>query len=193
MPNTFSNIVKWLFATVAVLVLAEGNYAFSQQNISGPVINAYTKVVTVGANSVTVSDVSAFAANDTVLLIQMAGVVITAAPTTGQGLWQSQLGSPGRYEFLIISSINSGTKTITFTQPSLSNTYDPEGKVQLIHVPSYNDATVISSLTCAPWDSSGCTGGVLAIIAKRKLTLNSSLSVNEKGFKGGLATQGPGI
>ncbi|HPT11723.1 MAG TPA: gliding motility-associated C-terminal domain-containing protein [Bacteroidales bacterium] len=196
MSSTFSNIVKWLFATVAVFVLTEGNYAFSQRNISGPVINAYTKVTAVGSNSVTGSDVSAFAANDTVLLIQMAGVVITANPlnpSTDVGELQDTLGSPGKYEFLIISSINSGTKTITFTQPSLSNTYDPEGKVQLIRVPSYNDATVTSTLTCAPWDSSACTGGVLAIMVKRKLTLNATINVSEKGFKGGLSTQGPGI
>jgi hypothetical protein len=193
MPNNFPNIFKWLFATIAVFTLMGVNEAYSQQNITGPVVNNYVKVVSVGINSVTVSDVSAFAVNDTVLLIQMAGVVITANPASGQGLYQSQLGSPGKYEFLIIASVNTGTKTITFTQPSLSNSYDPKGKVQLVRVPSYNDVTVTSALTCAPWDSSECTGGVLAFISKRKLTLNSSLNVNEKGFKGGIATQGPGV
>jgi|WetSurMetagenome_2_1015567.scaffolds.fasta_scaffold02928_5 hypothetical protein len=193
MSNRFSNIIKGLSAAVAVFVLTGGNYTFSQQNITGPIVNAYTKVVSVGTNSVTVSDASAFAVNDTVLLIQMAGVVILADPSTDTGDLQTKLGSPGRYEFLIISSVNSGTKTITFTQPSLSNSYDPAGRVQLIRVPTYNDATVTSSLTCAQWDSSSCTGGVLAIISKHKLTLNASLNVTSKGFKGGASTQGPGV
>jgi hypothetical protein len=193
MSKRFSNIIRGVSAAVAVFVLTGGNYTFSQQNISGPIVNAYTKVVSVSTNSVTVSDVSSFAVNDTVLLIQMAGVVISADPSAGKGEIQNKLGSPGKYEFLIVSSINTVSKSITFTQPSLSNLYDPDGFVQLVRVPTYREAIVTSGLTCDPWNSTTGTGGILAFIAKRKLTLNASLDVSEKGFKGGISTQGPGV
>ena len=184
-------ILKVFAVAFAIIPLLSGNQTYAQQNISGE-INQYAKVTSVGTNSVVVDDASAFTPNDTVLLIQMAGVIITANPSTGYGDYHDKLGSPGKYEFLTVAGVNTGTNTITFKETSLANTYDPKGRVQLVKVRSYSEARVSSVLICAPWDSVYGKGGVLALMVRRKLVLNADIDVSGKGFKGGIAAMSPG-
>lgn len=186
MQTKLSDIPKLLISGVIFLSFAVSEPLFSQSDISGS-INQYRKVVAVGTNNVTVTDVTPFAAADTVILMQMGGAIVTS---TDNGQLQAYIGSPGAYEFLIILSVN--INTVTFTQ-NIDSTYNVEGLVQLITVPSYNSAVVSSALTCQPWESSTGTGGVLAFIVKRRLTLNASVSADGKGFKGGAVSQGSGI
>ncbi len=181
-----SDITKYFLSGLLIFWISGTLPAFSQENISG-VINQYSKVTSVGSNNVIVANPALFAANDTVLLIQMCGGIVYESGTPGQLL--DTIGAPGSYEFLIVSSVVSNT--VSFTQ-TLKYSYSIKGRLQLIKVPSYKSANVTSALTCAAWDSTSGTGGVLAFIVKRQLTLNANIDVSGKGFRGGAVSQGLG-
>jgi gliding motility-associated-like protein len=173
---------------------------FSQiKNLSGN-INNYGKVTSFGSAWVILSDVgvnagqfSKFEAGDTVLLIQMKGVRTYVSESISHGNYEGPIGNPGQHEFLIIESLESGTKKITFRNNISHTTFSTEGALQIVKVPTYNEAIVDSTLTCEPWDSTKKTGGVLAAIIGRTLTLNDSVSVTGKGFLGGDTAKGKGI
>jgi gliding motility-associated-like protein len=164
---------------------------FSQDRKISGIINEYKSVAAIGPglNNITLSDVSNIAAEDTVLLIQMKGAIILEA-----GGFREPVGAPGSYEFLIVQSVDIGTRVVVFTNPIL-NSYDIKGLVQLVTVPSYTSATVKGTLTCQPWDSISKTGGVLTMIVGRTLSLNANIDVAGKGFFGGAVppTASPGI
>ena len=174
------------------MVLAHSVTLFAQTSISGVVNTTASRVNAVAATSVTVENRSGFAVGDYVLLIQMKGALIRLEDVAGYGL-MDDIGSAGRYEFLVIGSIVPGAGTvgdIFFNTPAI-DTYDPDGSVQLIKVPFYVSADVApAGLTCMPWDSTSGTGGVLAIIVGGKLGLSGNISVAGKGFAGGAVTTG---
>ena len=102
------------------------------------------------------------------------------------------VGSPGKYEFLIVSTTNSFTKTIQFKN-NLTNNYDPTADVQLIRVPSYYNAVVdAGGITCPAWDSTLKTGGVLTMIVGKTLSLSGDIDVSGKGFKAAIPVAGDG-
>lgn len=192
MLRKLSDISGFFISGLISLFFTFSTPLFSQNPISG-IINKYSKVISVGVKSVTLSDIydetgtPVFFASDTVMLMQMSGVVMNH-----NGNYQSTIGTPGAYEYLIVSSVDTGSDIVTFTK-DIKNLYDPEGLVQLVTVPSYNEAVVVSLLTCEPWDSANGTGGVLTFSAKRNVTLNASIDVSGKGFKGGIISQGAGL
>ncbi|MCU0378592.1 MAG: hypothetical protein MUC78_10070, partial [Bacteroidales bacterium] len=192
MPQRLSEItVRFLF--VSVFLIATGLSSLSGQT---PVItgqtNKYARVTAVGADNVTVSSVSDFALGDTVMIIQMGGIIINASATL-DGSAQNKIGAPGGYEFVIIQSISGGPGNwqVNFTR-NLLNAYHPDGKVQMIRIRNYDHAVVNSELTCADWDSTTVTGGVLAFFVRGTLTLNANINVSGKGFRGGIVSSGPG-
>lgn len=174
------------------MVLTHSVTLFAQTNISGVVNTTSSKVNSFAVNYVTVDNRSGFTAGDFVLLIQMKGALIRLEDESGYGL-MDDIGSVGRYEFLVVSSVVPGAGTlgdIYFTTPAISS-YDTDGAVQLIKVPFYESATVTpAGLTCMPWDSASGTGGVLAIIVGGKLQLSGDISASGKGFAGGAVTTG---
>lgn len=186
------NIKKFLFSMLILSGLTLS--IFSQdKNISG-IINVYKHVTAIGpgTDNVTLSDVNSIQAGDTVLLIQMKGVNIYVPESASYGTPQDTVGAPGSSEFLIVQSVNTGAKIVTFRNDILKQ-YNISGAVQLIKVPFYNSAKVIADLTCQPWDSINKTGGVLAMIVSRTLSLDANIDVTGKGFAGGAATLGDGI
>jgi gliding motility-associated-like protein len=172
-------------------------FAFGDAYVSGQTplltgqVNKYASVTTVGSDYVIADDVADFAVNDTVMLMQMSGVRINAGYDL-EGNYQNVIGTPGKYEILIIDAINTGTRRIDFTRVLL-NSYDPQGKVQIIKVRSYRDAVVNTQLSCQPWDSATVRGGVLVFMVKGVLTLNADINVAGTGFNGGIVSQGNGL
>ncbi len=168
--------------------LPSGN---AQTAISG-IINSYTNVDSIiDADSIIVGDVSDFTSGDTVLLIQVKGIGINVTDAPAQfGLSQNVYGA-GKYEFLIIDTIHTVTKLVTFTG-DMGNfgDYDAGGALQLVRVRGYDNARVTGTLTCEPWDSTAGTGGVLAMIVGNTLTLEADIDVTGKGLKGGTAFLG---
>ncbi|MFN2336108.1 MAG: hypothetical protein ABR560_03995, partial [Bacteroidales bacterium] len=164
MPQRLSEIAR-CYLTIFILLITGGGIFLSAQTplVTGE-INRYARVTTVGADFVIVDDLSGFAVGDTAMVMQMNGVRINAGDAL-QGNYQNVEGTPGRYEILIISSINSGSRTVTFTR-LLLNAYSAVAKVQLIKVRSYRNAVVNTGLTCQAWDSASAKGGVLAFMVK---------------------------
>ena len=148
----------------------------------GSVINSYTPVTGFipCENKITVEDASSFNLGDTVLLIQMKGAIVDSSNSPSFGSITNYRNA-GNYELNIIKSKNSN---IIELKNVITRQYDiPDGKVQLIRVPYYTNATVTSTLTCLPWD--GSKGGVAVIHVADTLTLNADINTSGKGFRGG--------
>ena len=177
-----------------VVYIAGSSIQIHGQEEIGGVINDYAKVNSISPGLVMVSPAQAsqFAAGDYVLLIQMQGVGIQTAQGSYGVNVQALIGNPGAYEFLQLLSVNAGTGEIRFTRNVYINSYNTTGNVQLIRVPFYNEPVVTSTLSAQPWNNTTGTGGVVAIMAGRKLTLNAGIDVTGQGFAGAPGVTGTG-
>ncbi|MGB8357657.1 MAG: gliding motility-associated C-terminal domain-containing protein [Bacteroidales bacterium] len=184
-----SEIVRFSFLAIFFMITGGGVLLSGQTPlITG--INRYAKVTAVSTDYVTVDDVSDFSAGDTVMIMQMSGVRIAAGPDL-PGNYQNTIGTPGKYEISIVSTVNGGLSRVSFSR-NLLNAYNPQGKVQLIKVRSYSNAVINSELSCQDWDSSAVRGGVLVFLVKGTLTMNADINVNGRGFIGGKVALGLG-
>ncbi len=166
-----------------VVLFALSLIQIKAQNIEG-IVNIYTPVTGISGcakHIIGVESPQGFAAGDEVLLIQMQGATIDTSNTPSFGDYIGTT-STGYYELNRIKSITGNQIELLF---KTIGPYDVAGRVQLIRVPEYTNATVTSTLTCKPWD--GATGGVLVIDVANTLTLQSNLDVSAKGFRGGIA------
>ncbi|HEX7845408.1 MAG TPA: PKD domain-containing protein, partial [Chitinophagaceae bacterium] len=146
------------------------------------IINDYTGVLSLDLckNILAVTDASEFNIGDTVLLIQMKGAVIDSTNTAAFGNI-TDYKNAGNYEFNYIKSKNGNDIELL---NKLLRQYDlPNGKVQLVRVPYFQNYTATKTLTCLPWD--GTKGGVLALNVAGTINLNSNIDVSGRGFKGG--------
>lgn len=172
-------ILSFLIAIPWLLVSVEG---VGQNNISGT-INNYTEVTNINVSScstlVDVSSPGAFSAGDRVVIMQMKGASINTTNTSSYGA-VSNYQNAGNYEFADVTNVNGNTVVL---RAPLSRNYTPMNLVQLIRVPTYNNATVTTNLSAPGWD--GTTGGVLALEVSGDLTLNADINMNGKGFRGG--------
>ncbi|MFZ2285451.1 MAG: gliding motility-associated C-terminal domain-containing protein [Bacteroidales bacterium] len=185
-----SEIARCYLTIFILLITGAGVFVSAQTPLVTGEINRYARVTSVGADFVVVDDISGFAVNDTVMVMQMNGVRINAGFDL-QGNYQNVAGTPGSYEILIVSSINSVSRTVGFSR-LLLNAYNASAKVQLIRVRSFRNAVVNAELTCQPWDSASARGGVIVFLVKGVLTLNADINVTGMGFRGGIASRGDG-
>ena len=194
MTGKLSKGIKYLIVSI-LLISAFTVSSFSQSKISG-IINKYGRVTSKGTDFVIVPDEAQFdqfSQGDTVLLIQMKGARIYGSELPTYGTAYFRYGLPGLHEFLTILSVDDALNKIVFRNNIVNTTFDIESGLQIIKVPSYNSAVVDAELTCQPWDSVTKTGGVLAVITGRTLSLNANIDVSGKGFKGGAVAIGKGI
>jgi len=167
-----------LFFTSILLTLL----SYSQNtNISG-VINTYKSVSNISGNVITVSSTSNFTVGDEVLIIQMQGATINETNTQAFGD-VINYNDAGNYEFTKICTILSGTEVEV---SNIQRSYDPNGKVQIITVPTYVNATVTNVLSASPWD--GTIGGILVFDCSGTLTMNADINLQGLGFRGGGTT-----
>ena len=183
-----TNIKRFLLSLLILCGLASSLY--SQDKKINDIINIYKHVEAIGIDNVTLTDVTGLIETDTVLLIQMKGGIISALDDPSFGSESGYYGAPGMNEFLIIEDITGSV--VTFTN-NILNTYDIDEFVQMVRVPYYNSAIVDATLSCQPWDNLTKTGGVLAVIVGRSLSLNADIDVSGKGFPGGETTLGDGV
>lgn len=162
----------------AVFMFCMGITGFAQTNISG-VINKYAAVSTIDfcENSVQVAALNGFTVGQKVMLIQMKGAQVDASNTAAYGSVTSYAGC-GNYELNEIGQINGNVIVFRY---ALQRAYEAGGAVQLISLEEYTSAVVNAPLTAKAWD--GSTGGVLLLKANT-LTLNDSITVKGKGFRG---------
>jgi gliding motility-associated-like protein len=175
------NVFKHYFLILFSLLISE-NGLFAQ-NISG-VVNSYVAVSALTVNSATLTAIGPFQVGDKVLIIQMKGATITTSNTIAFGTITA-LGNAGNFEFATISSITGNT--VTFSS-NLCKSYTPSGKVQLVKVPVYSNATIVGTVTAQPWN--GTTGGIVAIEATNSITFNANINVSGQGFLGGAVFTG---
>lgn len=175
----------------------------------GTVINAYfpgTANVAVGATSITLGAASGastpIAVGDLVIIMQMQDAAINSTNTAAYG--DGAAGDPGSgttdvrnsglYEYAVAASavpLSGGTLTLSCgTRNAYTNAAaagaDGQRRFQVIRVPVFANATLVSTLTALAWN--GTVGGVLAFDVTGALTLNSAtVSVNGLGFRGGAA------
>ncbi|TNF28628.1 MAG: hypothetical protein EP329_17545, partial [Deltaproteobacteria bacterium] len=124
--------------------------------------------VAAGGTELTLSGVTgAFAAGDLVLLHQS----------------QSALGFAGLYEFARVTAASGALLTVDFPTVNAYSTGAGEA-AQVVQVPEYGAITVQSGATlwAAPWD--GSTGGILALVASGAVTIQGTVDMSARGFRG---------
>ncbi|HLP51435.1 MAG TPA: gliding motility-associated C-terminal domain-containing protein [Chitinophagales bacterium] len=166
---------KRIYVLVCLLWLC--SHVTAQTNIGG-VVNKYAAVNSINfcGNVIQVSTTNGFFVGQKVMLIQMKGAEIDNLNSFSFGNILNYKGC-GNYEINEIELI-SGTSIIF--KYALMRDYQPEG-LQLVSLEEYTDAVVTSPLTAPAWD--GSTGGVVLLKANT-LTLNDSITVKGKGFRG---------
>lgn len=172
---------KILFA-ISVLLIACFSTKVRAQQI---VVNKYSAVQSFDDcnNRIKVDNPDDFNVGDTILIIQMQGAIVDSSNTTTFGDTLAYYGA-GNYEYNLIQTKKDDVLGLKY---QVKRTYQwNRGKVQIVRVPSYQNYTVNTELSCAPWN--GTTGGVLAIIVNNTLTLNQDINVSGKGFRGGFAS-----
>ena len=151
---------------------------------SETIINEYTPAISLDVckNILNVENGAAFNPGDTVLLIQMKGAGMDSTNSVAFGNIIDYKNC-GNYEFNFVKS-RSGNNIELLNK--VVRQYDlPNGSVQLVRVPYFQNYTVTQKLTCLPWD--GRKGGVLAFNVQNNLSLAANIDVSGKGFKGGAA------
>ena len=165
--------------------------AIAQNNIGG-IINSYYKITSINTaqSSLDMISTTGLSLYDNVMIIQMKGANVNTSNSSSFGNITSY-NDAGNYEINTICGIEP---TRVYLLNKISRTYDPvNGFVQLVRIPSYPNATVISTLQAQPWDKTTGTGGVLALMVNGTLTIQSNISVTDNGFKGGGFKQLTGI
>lgn len=152
----------------------------AQTNLSG-IINAYTLIERVSEcdGLVQVEDASSFTVGMAVIVIQMQGATINQTNTSTFGNI-SDLGGAGLYERNQITAINGNEIKLKNT---LLYNYNTNLGVQLVSIPSYDNANVTTTLAAQAWN--GQTGGVLAIEVTGTLNITGIIDVGGRGFRGG--------
>jgi PKD repeat protein len=169
-------------STNPICSLASDSCGITSATGISSIINQYTPVLALDPckNILTVGDALNYNIGDTVLLIQMKGAVIDSTNTATFGTITNYKNA-GNYEFNFVKSKSGNTIELKNT---LTRNYDlPDGKVQLVRVPYYQNADITSTLTCPAWN--GSTGGILVLNVANEVTLHANIDVNGKGFRGG--------
>lgn len=151
-------------------------------NKKSVIVNQYTPVLSYNPcnNSLAVEDASKYNTGDTVVIMQMKGAIIDSSNTSTFGTI-TDYKNAGNYEF---NYVKSKIGNMVELKNNLLRQYDlPDGKVQLIRVPYFQDYTTTDTVTCLPWD--GRKGGVVVLNVKNTLTLSEPVDVSGKGFRGG--------
>lgn len=152
------------------------------------IINKYAAVLATQPcdNVFTVDTATDFNAGDTVLVIQMKGAVIDTSNTAAFGTVLDYRNA-GNYEINVVDSKTGNDIKLKY---ELKRQYDiPDGKVQLVRIPHFQNYTVNQPHTCMPWN--GSKGGVFAIDVVDTLNLHANINANGKGFRGGIANTFP--
>lgn len=124
---------------------------------------------TAGTNSITTSTTS-FSDGDIVVLAQMRGTSVGAV-------------------MLNVISSGGGTTSLTMMY-ALTNTFTDSGSSQAVIVKAleYNNYTINSGVTmsCQPWQ--GNLYGIVPIFVKDTATINGTINLSAKGYRGGLGS-----
>lgn len=156
------------------------------QTAIGGIINQYSQVTGVGncSNSLQVTHPERFTVGQRVLLISVQGADISLDNNSDFGKIAGGSLRAGIYNWTTITDINGNE---ILTEHFLSPGYDFSQAVQLVSVPTYEDAVVTSELLPQAWD--GATGGVVALEVTGTLDLQANVDASGAGFRGAESVQ----
>lgn len=150
-----SDTIKW--------VEQYGNGRNGDASLSGNFSNPHTTYTGVqGQFTGVVGDVTGFSVGDIVKIHQ------SREGGDGAGNWQ----------FNKIKAIDTGTNTLTF---KYANQSDFDTKAQIINIYQNRDIAIDSSLSAFGWN--GTNYGIVVLMAKRKIVINSSINVTGRGYR----------
>lgn len=147
--------------------------------------------ITVAANALNPNNrfSGPLAPGDLVMIIQMQGASIDAAPDDATYGAVTNLNNCGKHELREVKSVTGSTQ-INFTC-GLQNSYTAAGNVQVVRVPRFNTLTINNGadITSTPWGAG--TGGVIAIEVLGNTTINATgkITATGKGFRGGKSNE----
>lgn len=167
----FKFVVLFTFSAIALV---------AQTNLSG-IINNYSPITDLNQceGTVQIADATGFQVGMPVLVIQMQGAVVNQTNSSAFGSLDS-LNGAGWYERNEILAITGNQITLRY---ALLHPYRTNGKLQLVSIPTYQDAQVSGTLTAQSWN--GDTGGVLVFQVENRLQVTGLITVNGQGFRGG--------
>jgi len=186
-------VTKYRKVTGFILLIMCMIQAYAQTHFTEPVINQYSKVLTVlnydplTVDSLEIQDPESFQPGDLVLFIVMKGAEIYTSynlPTI-PNFWGKimNMNNTGYYSLHTITEIYGNHVVLSGKLTDWRQ--GKKGQVaQLVKVPSVESAVIDNVLSCKPWDPISGTGGVLALLATYKIKLNAQLDVTGKGFLG---------
>lgn len=165
---------------IFLLLVVLGTTAVAQTPIGG-VVNRYAAVIglSLRTNGVHVDDVTGFAPGDTVLLIAMQGASYDSVVGPGYGRL-TKYNDVGCFERNIVDTIRG---SVVVLRHRLSQIRRMGPSIQLVRMPTYRSARVVTDLRCEPWN--GRTGGVLALTVLDTLFLQADVTASAMGFRGG--------
>ncbi|MCX6291933.1 MAG: T9SS type A sorting domain-containing protein [Bacteroidetes bacterium] len=173
-----------------------GKHGSITVSTANTILNEFTTLssnASTGATSITVAASSmnangrfsgSLSVGELIMIIQMQGATMTTSSSTSS-TWGavSAYNNAGKFEFAEVADVPNAT-TITLVAP-LKYSYTSSGKVQIVRVPRYTTFTINAgaSVTTDAWN--GSTGGIVAIEANNSTTINGTIDVSGKGFRGG--------
>ena len=172
--------------------------------IDEPVVNRYTSIETIytydnnDVDSLVVESLTGtgagdlFGVGDTVMVYCAKGADTrtTSGEPNGDGGPLQTITNAGKYAIAIIDSIIQPGNLLILNSSLPETGPLEEGEVaQLIRIPSYRRAEVVTELTAEPWDPFTGTGGVVALFVQRTLRLSADINVSGKGFLGASETE----
>lgn len=164
---------------------------YSRSSIGG-VVNTYHEVQNVYSLYLVAApteDLSGLHPGDKILLVQMSGVEVYSGSGFQNSLQSyTQFLNAGRYYLLSVKSVNNTTKRVDFAVSIDATIFTSGQTIQMIKIYEDDFVDVNSTLTANAWN--GKTGGVVALLVYKKLTLNADIDVSSKGFRGAVPENG---
>ena len=193
-------IVAGIF--LVINLLSKNTFGISSMGVHGTktistsnvIVNEFTSLsanAAAGASSITVAASSLNAnsrfsgslqSGELIMIIQMQGATIYSGNDSGYGS-VSAYNNSGKYEFAEVSGVPNSTTINLYS--TLKNSYTSTGKVQVVRVPRYSTFTVNSGASATTDTWNGTIGGIFAIEVSGQTTINGTVNVSGKGFRGG--------
>lgn len=169
--------LAWL---VLFLVPAHG---FSQT-----VVNVYARVTAISGKTVTITAATGSFPTGDAFIMQMQDSVIGTNTGNNSSFGNiANIQSAGLAEVVSVSSISGSTITLSKTPTNIYH-FTNNSRVQIVSYPTLGGGgnyTISSPIVGTAWN--GNTGGVVAFKVNGTLTINSDISVDGQGFRGGAA------
>lgn len=158
---------------------------------TGGTVNVCTPLLSGGTGgTLAVSDATAFAGGDRVLLWQV------QAPFTTSGAPGDvdEPDAPGHWEIVQVAAAAGAGQLDVQPAPTRAYATGPGFRAQACRLPQFSDVTIASggALHALPWSEATGTGGILAFYVSGTLRVDGRLEAAEAGFEGGESRYGDG-